>query len=265
MSVVYTDTAPQSIPELPMNALRPSNKILASLPVEDYERILPHLKRTPMRPKQLLYQQDALIENVYLPGGGACALFKTTSEGNTAEVAVVGAEGLIGADVFFGLPYSPCEVLVQMAGPYADLLPAHVFSQEMDRRGALYNRVTRYSQALMMQIMQATLCNSLHSAEERCARWLLSTHDRAGSDEFRFTHEFLATMLGLRRPTVTIVVGALQAAGLIQHHRGTVRIIDRAGLEGVSCECYRVVKRTYARLLPEPVEPVGSTSAYARP
>ena len=139
---------------------------------------------------------------------------KATEDGQTAEMAVVGAEGIIGAAVFFGLHHAPCDVIVQMAGPGAHILPVHLFRDEMERHGALYNRVVRYSQALMSQIMQSTVCNGLHSARERCARWLLGRHDRAAQDEFPFTHDFLATMLGLRRPTVTIVAGQLQAAGL---------------------------------------------------
>lgn len=251
MPTVYSETPLITLQEFPPVSAPSANKLLGSLPHEDYERIAPHLKRVPMSMKEILFKQDAPIEGVYFPGGGACALVKTTAEGQTAEIAVVGAEGVIGASVFFGLHRAPCDVIVRMAGPAAEIMPALVFTKEMEQRGALYNRVIRYSQALMMQIMQSTVCNGLHSAEKRYARWLLATHDRAGHDEFRSTHEFVATMLGLRRPTVTIIAGNLQRAGLISHGRGTVRILDRAGLEAASCECYRAVRSTFSRLLPE--------------
>ena len=227
------------------------NTLLASLPAEDYIRIAGHLIAVPMRAKDRLCKQDAPIEGVYFPGGGACALVKTTEEGHTAQIAVVGAEGAIGVSVFFGLHRHPCDVIVHVAGPGAEILPLRAFSDEMEQRGALYNRIIRYNQALVMQLMQSTACNGLHSATERFAYWLLSTHDRAGLDAFPFTHDFAAMMLGLRRPTVTLIAGGLQAGGIIEYRRGTVRIIDRAGLEAVSCGCYREASITFGRLLPE--------------
>jgi CRP-like cAMP-binding protein len=227
------------------------NKLLASLPPEDYERIAAHLRSVPMKLKQTLYKQDEPIQDVVFPNGGACSLVKTLQDGQAAEVATIGAEGVVGASVFFGQRAAGCDVIVQLPGPVADLMSASVFNAEMDRRGAFFNHVIRYNQALMSQIMQTTACNGLHSAEERCCRWLLMTHDRAEHDEFALTHEFLALMLGVRRPTVTLVVASLQAAGLIECRRGSVRITDRAGLESASCECYQAVKTTWRRLLPE--------------
>lgn len=239
---------PIGLPAIPV--ARSMNKLLASLPLEDYQRIQPHLKSVALRPRQILYKQDAPIDGVYFPIAGACALVKSTEDGHTTQIAGVGAEGAIGASVFFGLTHAPCDAIVQMTGS-ADVLPTQVFMREMDLHGSLYNCVIRYSQTLMMELMQWTACNGLHSAAERCARWLLAAHDRAGRDEFAFTHEFAATMLGLRRPTVTIVSGSLQAAGLIKYRRGFVTIVDRAGLEAAACECYRTVKATYRRLMPE--------------
>ena len=230
---------------------RSSNKLLASLPPEDYERIAPHLRHVPMMAKQTLYKQDMPISSVYFPGGGACSLVKSTEDGQTAEIAVIGAEGVIGASAFFGLHHAPCDVIVQIAGPGAQIMPAQLFITEMERHGPLYNRIVRYSQALMAQVMQSTVCNGLHSAQQRCVRWLLATRDRAATNEFPFTHEFLATMLGVRRPTVTLIIGQLRSAGLIHHRRGVVTILDRDGLEAVACECYRAVRLTFDRLLPE--------------
>lgn len=231
--------------------MRSENTLLASLPAEDHIRIAGQLISVPMRAKERLYRQDAPIEGVYFPSGGACALVKTTEEGYTVQIAVVGSEGAIGVSVFFGLHRHPCDVIVHVAGPGAEVLPLRVFSSEMEKRGAFYNRIIRYNQALVMQLMQSIACNGLHSAAERFACWLLSTHDRVGLDAFPFTHDFAAMMLGLRRPTVTLIAGRLQSGGIIEYRRRTVRIIDRAALETVSCRCYRDVRDTFGRLLPE--------------
>ena len=228
----------------------PKNKLLASLPLEDYERIAPTLRHVPMTLKQVVHKRDDPIEDVYFPAGGAFSLVKTLQDGQVAEVATVGA-GAVGASVFFGQRVATCDALVQLPAPEALVMSADVFVREMEKRGAFYNRVIRYNQALMNQIMQTTVCNGLHSAEQRCSRWLLMTADRAAENEFPLTHEFLAMMLGVRRPTVTIVVAALERAGLIDHRRGSMTIVDRSGLEAASCECYRTVKRQMSRLLPE--------------
>jgi CRP-like cAMP-binding protein len=204
-----------------------------------------------MKLKQVVHKQDELIEDVYFPSGGAFSLVKTLGDGQLAEVATVGAEGAIGASVFFGQRVADCDVVVQLSGPGAQAMSAELFNTEMEKRGAFYNRVLRYNQALMSQIMQTTACNGVHSAEQRCCRWLLMTRDRVGTDEFPMTHEFLAAMLSVRRPTVTIVAAQLQQAGLIQYRRGFVKIVDREKLEAASCECYQAVKQQMRRLLPD--------------
>lgn len=253
MPIETNVSSPIFVPALSNAAAAPSstNQLLASLPRDEYDRIAPHLKRVPMRVGQVLYRQDAPLDSVYFPGGGACALVKPTEDGHTTEIAVIGAEGAIGSSVFCGLHRAPCDVIVQIAGPYADVMPQALYADDPQRLPTLHNRVNRYTQALLLQMMQATACNSLHSAEKRCARWLLSAHDRAGQDEFRFTHEFVAAMLGLRRPTVTNIAGGLQAAGLIEYHRGKVKITNREGLEAAACECYRATRSTLTRLLPD--------------
>ena len=227
------------------------NKLLASLPTEDYQRIVPNLRRVSMTRHQVLVKQDHPVELVYFPTGGACSLVKTLQDGQVAEVATIGSEGAIGASVFFGQRFAECDVLVQQTCESALAMSADAFNAEMDRRGAFFNHVIRYNQALMSQIMQTTACNGLHSAEQRCARWLLTTHDRAGAEEFPLTHENVAAMLGVRRPTVTITLAALQRAQVIDHRRGTVRILDRARLEDFACECYATTKSQMRRLLPE--------------
>ena len=238
-------------------ASQSSNKLLASLPIEDYQRIAPSLKSVPMRLKSVFHRQNAPIDEVYFPEGGALSLVKTLNDGQVAEVATVGSEGAVGAGVFFGQRVADCDVLVQLTGPSAQMMSAEAFNAEMTRHAAFFNRVVRYNQALMSQIMQTTVCNGLHSAEQRCCRWLLMTHDRTGTKEFPLTHEFLATMLGVRRPTVTIVANALQQAGLIQYRRGSVTIVDRAKLEAASCECYATVRDQMRRLLPDVQAPLS--------
>jgi CRP-like cAMP-binding protein len=221
------------------------------LPADEYARISPYLHATTMKARQVFHKQGEPIRDVYFPGGGACSLTKVMRDGKVAEIATVGNEGMIGASVFFGDELSAGEAIVQVADGEAHSMPVDAFVQEMSRRGAFYNRVIRYSQAFTTQIMQTTVCNGLHSVEQRCCRWLLMTHDRVRHDEFQLTHEFLAIMLGVRRPTVTLTAAKLQMSGWIHYRRGFMTIVDRAGLERASCECYDVVKGNFARLLPE--------------
>jgi hypothetical protein len=178
-------------------------------------------------------------------------------DGQTAEIATIGNEGIIGAGVFFGDDQSPGEALVQVGNGDGYKMPVASFMAEMERQGAFYNRVIRYSQALLMQVMQTTVCNGLHSAEQRCCRWILMTRDRVGINDLKLTHEFLAIMLGVRRPTVTLVVQDLHAAGLIKTHRGFIHIVDVQKLEATACECYATVKANFHRLLPEMLGPTG--------
>jgi|SRR5688500_14409452 CRP-like cAMP-binding protein len=229
----------------------PVNKLLATLPTDDFQCLLPHLAVVPFRVKDVLYKQDAKIEHVFFPGGGACSLMKVMRDGKIAEIATIGNEGVIGASVFFGDDRSFSETIVQVAQGEGFRMSAENFVSEMSRRGAFYNRVIRYSQALMSQVMQTTVCNGLHSVEQRCCRWLLMTDDRVESDNMRVTHELLSTMLGVRRPTVTLIMGDLQKLGLVENRRGKIHIADRSGLEASACECYATVKATFARLFPE--------------
>ena len=229
----------------------PVNKLLATLPAEDHERIVSQLTVVPFKFKQVLHKQNGIIKEIFFPGGGACSLTKVMRDGKVAEIATVGNEGVIGASVFFGDDRSFSETIVQVAEGDGFRMEVEAFVSEMARRGAFYNRVIRYSQALMNQVMQTAVCNALHSVEQRCCRWLLMTDDRVGRNDLRLTHDFLAIMLGVRRPTVTLIMGDLQKAGLVENGRGTIHIMDRPGLEAASCECYETVKAAFARLLPE--------------
>jgi CRP-like cAMP-binding protein len=228
-----------------------SNKLLARLPLDDYQRISPNLKNLPLRFRQVLHKQDEKITEVIFPGEGSCSLTKQLTDGSSAEVATVGCEGVVGAEVFFGADVSAYHTLVQVPGPGAQAMPAGAFIEEMSNRGALYNLVVRYNQALMTLVMQTTVCNGLHSVEQRCCRWLVTLSDRIGSDDLKLTHELLATMLGVRRPSVTLVIVSLQRKGIVETQRGNLRIVDRKALEQFSCECYASVRAAFTRLLPE--------------
>lgn len=244
MSTVHIDDRSSS-----MN--RSQNKLLASLPFEEYQRIAPHLRSVPMKPKQVVQWQDTPIQDVYFPEAGAFSLVKTMHDGQLAEAALIGAEGAIGTGVFFGQRIAECDAVAQLHSRDVQVMGAEIFLREMENRGALYHRVIRYNQALMSQIIQTTICNSLHSVEQRCCRWLLMTRDRAEGDEFPLTHDVLAMTLSVRRPTVTLLIGSLQRAGAIDHGRGRMKIVDRTQLEAASCECYLAVKTQMRRLLPE--------------
>ena len=233
------------------SATRPMNKLLGVLPSHDFDRLKPYLTRVPMKFKQVLHKQGERIAQVYFPSGGALSLIRTLSDGQVAEIATVGNEGMVGAFVFFGDPESVGETIVQVSDGDGYAMAVEAFKMEMHQRGAFYNLIIRYNAALTNQVMQTTVCNSLHSAEQRGCRWLLMTHDRVGKDGFQLTHEFMAGMLGVRRPTVTLIAGSLQRAGLISYRRGYVTILNREGLEAASCECYETVKRSFQRLLPE--------------
>jgi len=227
------------------------NKLLASLPADAYQRLQGNLVLTSLTMRQVLHKEGQPIRDVYFPAGGVCSLTKTMRDGQTAEVATIGSEGVIGAGVFFGDDLSASDTFVQVAGCAAYKMSTLHFTAEMERREALYDRVMRYSQALLTQVMQTTVCNGLHSAEQRCCRWLLMTCDRMGTTELKLTHEFLAMMLGVRRPTVTLILQGLHESGLVDNSRGSINIVNLAGLEAASCECYQSVKATFHRLLPE--------------
>jgi CRP-like cAMP-binding protein len=242
-----------------MLPLPTANKLLSTLPTEDRERISSYLTTVPAPFKHVFYKQGGTIDHVYFPCSGAWSLTKTMEDGGTSEVGTIGNEGMLGCSVFFGDELSPTEAIVQIAGDVdAYKMPVAAFMTEMTLHGAFFNRVIRYNQALSLQIQQTSACNALHPAEQRCCRWLLVTRDRVGSDDLKLTHEFLSIMLGVRRPTVTIIAGTLHKAGLITNgHRGSISISDRKGLEAASCECYATVKNNFARLLPDITAPPG--------
>ncbi len=228
------------------------NRLLSSLPAEDYQRVSSELTWRPLKVRQVLHKHGEPVAEVYFPGRSVCSITNVMEDGGVVEVATVGREGLIGISAVFGAPVASGEAFVQIPADPAAVMSLDAFRREMDRHGAFHDRVTKYSQAFVSMLMQSVACNGLHSAEQRCCRWLLMTHDRIGQDEFPLTHEFLASMLGVRRPTVTLVMAELARTGIVSHVRGHVRIVDRKGLETASCECYRHVRAAFDRLLSQP-------------
>jgi CRP-like cAMP-binding protein len=214
------------------------NLLLAALPDIDRERLMPALDVVPLKLKELLHKPGEHIRYVYFPGGGFLSIVAVLEDGGMVEVATIGREGAVGVmAVLDGTPTSAAS-MVQGASDICYRMTAEAFRNEMDRRGAFYDLLTRYSQALVGFIMQSTACNAVHSVEQRLARWLLMAQDRMGGDHFPLTQEFVAMMLGATRPTVTVVAGTLQKAGLITYRRGLVTVLDRENLEAASCECY---------------------------
>ena len=225
-----------------------SNHILASLPADEYQRIAAELVFKPLKPKQVIHKHGEPVTEIIFPGRSVCSITNMMEDGGVVEVATVGREGFLGIGAVLGDGSSSGEAFVQVPGDGAAYaMGIDAFRREMQRGGAFPKAVTRYSQAFVGLIMQSVACNGLHSAEERCCRWLLMTHDRVERDEFPLTHEFLAIMLGVRRPTVTLVLAELQRSGIVSHVRGLVRVVDRKALEAASCECYRSVRGLFDR------------------
>ena len=226
------------------------NRLLAALPPDEYQRILPELVVHPLCLRQVIHKHGERLSQVWFTGRGICSITSAMEDGGVVEVATVGNEGFVGVGAALGDSFASGDAFVQVQGDPALVMSVDAFHRELNRRGPFHDLVSRYAQAFMGLIMQSVACNGLHSAEERCCRWLLMTHDRVQQDEFALTHEYMAMMLGVRRPTVTLVMAELTNAGIISHMRGRIRIADRKGLEDASCECYRSVKNLYDRLLP---------------
>ena len=223
------------------------NRLLVALPRDEHNRLLPHLEEISLPLRTILYEANGPIAHVFFPLNGVVSLV-ILDGGFTLEVGIIGNDGMVGTPVFLGSDRSPTRAIAQIHGA-ALRMDAKVFQKEIKRCGPLHDLVQRYTQAMINQISQSIVCNHRHSVQKRMCRWLLMSHDRVGADEFTLTHEFLAQMLGVRRPTVSAVAAILQKAGLLTYHRGRITILDRKGLEAASCECYRVVRNELDRLL----------------
>jgi len=231
---------------------RSTNRLLAALPSEDYRRLLPQLKPTPLALKRTLYKPGDVVDTVYFPCGGFVSVVTVLANGDMVEVATIGREGIVGVSAMIPGYREAGLTMVQMEIEDCVRMPAAAFRREMDRRGAFFDVITRFTQGMLGASMQSTACNAVHRIENRLARWLLMAHDRVGADRFPLTQEFLAMMLGAARPTVTIVAGTLQRAGLITYKRGQVVIVNRRKLEQASCECYRATTMLLDTSVPPP-------------
>ena len=225
-----------------------SNRLLASLPAAADAHLRPRLEHVTLALKQVLSEPGEPIRHVYFPTTAVVSLLTVLDGGKALETATVGNEGMVGLPLFLGADRTPGRAVCQVAGA-ALRLPAASFRTAVAAGGPLHERLHRYTQALFTQVSQVVACNPVHVIEARCARWLLTTHDRVGADRFPLTQEFLSQMLGVRRATVTVAAGRLQRAGLIRYRRGVATVVDRPGLEAAACECYRVVADEFRRLL----------------
>jgi CRP-like cAMP-binding protein len=223
----------------------PENRLLAALPPAEFNRLTSRMTEVTLGHKDLLYRVGGPIDHVYFPRSGVLSAVVVMLDGQAVEAAVIGREAMAGAGVSLGAATSAEQVFCQIHPCVCRKLPAAEFVAEVAKGGPLRGVVYGYVRAALAVSARQTACNALHSVEERCVRWLLMCHDRAGGDEFNLTHEFLATMLGVRRATVTVTAGALQSAGLITYRHGKVKVIERAELEEATCECYRAIRDAF--------------------
>jgi CRP-like cAMP-binding protein len=230
----------------------PRNQLLAALPALEWRRVKPHLRTVSLRARQLLHKAGEPTTGVYFPNGGVVSITAGLADGRMVEVATVGVDGMVGIEALFSSQaIAPGDAMVQVSDADADaeVLPIAQFRHAVAQQGLFGEVVGRYAQASMAQMIQSTACNALHSVHQRCARWLLTTHDRMLQRDFRLSHEFLAVMLGVQRPTVTVVAGALQDAGFIRYRHGRVSVLNRQALENASCECYAVIRARFEQVL----------------
>jgi CRP-like cAMP-binding protein len=227
---------------------RSDNHLLGTLPTKVYERLSPHLIRLSFALGDVIYEPGERLKHVYFPISCIVSLIYTMSNGASAEMAVVGAEGIVGFAVFMGGGSTPNRAVVQSAGD-ALRMRASVLKDAFGRGDALHQILLRYVQALITQMSQTAVCNRHHSLEQQLCRWLLLSRERLRSDEVVMTQELIANMLGVRRESVAHAAKHLQSLGFIRYERGHIAILDQSGLEATVCECYRVVKDEYERLL----------------
>jgi CRP-like cAMP-binding protein len=230
------------------------NHLLDALPADDLERLRPHLKLVSMPLGDALYESGIALHHVYFPIDSIVSLLNVMADGASAEIAVVGNEGVVGVSLFMGGETTPSRAVVQSAG-HAYRLKAETLKAEFVQGGAMQHLLLRYTQALITQMAQTAVCNRHHTLDQQLCRWLLLSLDRLPSNELVMTQVLIANMLGVRREGVTEAARRLQSAGLIQYNRGHITVLDRPGIEARTCECYAVVKRESDRLLPAPATP----------
>jgi len=226
------------------------NHLLAVLPASEGERLFPYLEPVPLPLGEALYESGGRLSHVYFPTTAIVSLLYVMENGASAEIAVVGNEGIVGIALFMGGETMPNRAVVQSAG-HGYRLKGHILTQEFDRSGTLQHLLLRYTLALLTQMAQTAVCNRHHSVDQQLCRWLLLSLDRLPVNELKMTQELIANMLGVRREGVTEAAGKLQKAGLIHYNRGHITVLDRPGLEARVCECYEVVRQEFSRLLPD--------------
>ena len=234
------------MPSIFTNTLK--NKLLSAVPPEDVQQLLSDLHPVSLSLRQILYQAGAPIDHVFFIEQGVASILTAMADGGTVEVGMVGQEGMVGAAVLLGSETSAQQIIVQIPGT-ALRLSTLSCKRACERSAALRNAVHRFLDTMLNLSAQTAACNRLHSIEQRCARWLLMASDRINSDRMQMTHEFLSSMLGVRRVGVTTTLGELQRSGLVRMSRGELVIVDHEGLEAAACECYRVDRAGLLRLL----------------
>jgi CRP-like cAMP-binding protein len=223
-------------------AKHPPNHLLASLPAAEYRRLKAVLEPVELTVDRMLFSPGRPMRHVYFPGHGLCSIVRRTREGRTVEVASVGAEGLVGIDALFGTTAGSWQPVVTVPDTAALAMSTQAFHGEMERHSAFARSIRSYARAFMNALAQSVACNARHSAEQRCARWLLTLRDQLGHDELPFTQAAMARALGLRRPTVTLIVGRFRKSRLIDYGAGRLAIMNRTALKSKSCECYGLLR-----------------------
>jgi CRP-like cAMP-binding protein len=224
------------------------NHLLAALPPGEFGRIAPHLELVTLKLGEVLYESGGRLKHVYFPTNSIVSLLYVMVDGASAEIAVVGNEGILGISLFMGGETTPSRAVVQSEG-VGYRLPAEKLKLEFNRAGPMMHLLLRYTQALITQMSQTAVCNRHHSVDQQLCRWLLLSLDRLSSDELTMTQELIANMLGVRREGVTEAAGKLRDAGVIEYSRGHIKVLQRLKLEEQVCECYAVVKKEFDRLL----------------
>jgi CRP-like cAMP-binding protein len=226
----------------------PDNRLLSSLPLETQKRLSAHLHSVRLDRSEVLFRANEAQDVVYFPTTAVVSLVGRLESGETLEVGLVGRDGLAGTGIFPGVAVMSCDGIVQIPG-LAWRTSADVFRRELLADESLHAITDRFAQVLLMRSMQLSVCNMFHSVEQRCIRWLLAVHDNVGDDDIPVTHELLATMLGVHRPTITLAIRAIDRNGLIEERRGHVRIRDRQQLESACCECYGLMREQQRSML----------------
>lgn len=229
------------------------NQLLAGLPREKYSSLFSNLRPVSLNAQNILYYVDEEIRSAYFIDTGIASLMSISTEGNSIEVGNVGREGMIGIPVLLRQAKTPYEIVMQVAGD-ALVVSAEILRQEFEREGELKNRLLFYTHAFAIYMSQLGVCNHFHTVDKRLCRWLLISSDRVESHSFRLTHESLSQVLGTGRTGVTMAATKLQRLGLIEYHRGQIKILDRRGIEAISCDCYRITTKVFGDYL-EPVSP----------